>query len=157
MSNPWDESATKLAPVSEAMIATMTRDQMLMRWQLEKQRLAEAKAAEAMLRLAIVNREFGAADEGTHRRALGKGYELKAVIKYNYSLDTDATETALEKIERSGPEGKFIAERLVSWKPSLSVSEWRKLPEKLSKLFAPALTIKPGLPELEIVPPKGAK
>ena len=133
----------------------MTRDEMLVAWRNAKITLDSALVTERELRGQVMQAYFADAPEGTHNFELGNGYKLRGVVKFNYSLNRDQTQVALDKIERSGAEGKLLADRLVTFDPRLSVSEWRKLPDKYAKIFAPALTIKPASPTLEIVEPKG--
>lgn len=124
------------------------------RWEEAKAALAAAKKAEGELRAIVVALAFpnNPADaEGTKRVPLGNDREVKAVFKLNYSLDADLTDEALSAMEDDSEEGKFLAERLVKWKPELSVSEFRKLPPKFKVKITSALTVKPATPSLEIV------
>ena len=122
--------------------------------------LAAAKEAEAALRKEVLANCFSfdpeALREGTENFELGNGYKLKAVFKISRNLnnENEAVDKVLSKIEKTGPEGQFIAERLVKWKPELSVSEYKKLPEKFKKLFDEVVTSKEATPSLELVAPK---
>lgn len=143
-------------------VALKERNDEINEWLEAKKAAAHWAAEENRLRLAVIARNFGEEHkaEGTENVALDdKGYGLKAVFKLNYSLDNkgDAVDKALTKLEKSGDEGKFLADRLVKWKPELSLSEWRNLPEKYQKLFDDVLTVKPGTPSLEFVVPKEEK
>jgi len=61
---------------------------------------------------------------------LGQGYQLKAVVKYNYNLaSNDTVEATLKKLTAMGAAGSAIADRLVSWKPSFLKTEYRQLQE----------------------------
>lgn len=151
--NPWD---------------SMNEDALLLLWSDKKAAIEKVKAEEMDLRKYIVGREFPKPNEGTNRKELGGGYDLKAVVKYNYNLaDNDTVESTLDKLSAMGPAGSAIADRLVSWKPSFLKTEYRKLQEdkeKGSQFAATALnvinemlTIVEGAPELEIVEPKGKK
>lgn len=141
----------------------MNRDELILKWQEATKALALAKEVELSLRNAVIQANFSAEmsptglNEGTHNIELGNGYRLKAVGKLNYNVSTEAAEKALDAIAKSGPEGKFVAARLVTWSPRLSLTEWRNLPDKLRKVFSPALTITPATPTLEIVEPKAKK
>ena len=147
---------------------SMNEDQLLLEWQKKKDAIEVAKTEEMDLRKYIVKREFPKPEEGTNKKDLGNGYQLKAVVKYNYSLaDNDTVESCLEKISNLGNNGAFIADRLVSWSPSFKLVEYRELIEeknKGSKFAADALniinemlTIKEAAPTLEIVEPKKGK
>lgn len=138
-----------------------TRDEILQEWLDKKAVLDSAKAEEMTAREAVVaalgfdpNKK-----EGTERVELANGYELKAVKGLRYTLKNGAGETdkALDKLEASGPEGKFIAERLVKWKPDVSVKEWRELPEQFKTFFNDAMTISEAAVSLELIEPKAKK
>lgn len=104
--------------------------------------------------MELVGKFFAGAPEGTSTVELGGGYKLKAGIKYNYRLDPDQTAKALDKIIQADPAGKMLAARLVKWAPELRVGEWRKLPEKLAKIIAGAISVSPATPSLELVAPE---
>jgi hypothetical protein len=147
------------------------RDAMLGDWEQSKRALEAAKAAEMELRKQVVQFNFNTQKlEGTERVDLANGWQLKAVKKLNYNLVSpvegvtavDAVDAALTEIEGLGPDGKFIAERLVKWTPELSISEYRKLDEMpngeaYKRIIDKVVETKSGAPTLEIVPPKGSK
>lgn len=151
--NPWD---------------SMNEDALLLLWSDKKAAIEKAKAEEMDLRKYIVKREFPKPNEGTNRKELGAGFDLKAVVKFNYNLaDNDTVETTLDKLSKMGNEGMAIADRLVSWKPSFLKTEYRKLQEDAEKgsqfattalsIINEMLTIKEAAPELEIIAPKEKK
>ena len=139
---------------------TANRDAKILAWEAAVKALAAAKDAEAALRKEVLAEAFAfdpeALREGTENFELGNGYKLKAVFKISRNLnnENEAVDKVLSKIEKTGPEGAFIAERLVKWKPELSVSEYKKLPEKFKKLFDEVVTSKEAMPSLELVVPK---
>ena len=139
---------------------TANRDAKILAWEAAVKALAAAKDAEAALRKEVLAEAFAfnpeALREGTENFELGNGYKLKAVFKISRNLnnENEAVDKVLSKIEKTGPEGVFIAERLVKWKPELSVSEYKKLPEKFKKLFDEVVTSKEAMPSLELVAPK---
>jgi hypothetical protein len=144
----------------------MNEDALLMLWQQKKDAIETAKAEEMELRKYIVRREFPKPVEGTNSKPLGdSGYQLKAVVKYNYNLaDNDKVEECLNHISALGNEGPFIADRLVSWSPSFKLVEYRKLCEdkdkgdtraiKILNIINDMLTISEATPTLDIVAPK---
>lgn len=142
---------------------TANRDAKILAWEAAVKALAAAKDAEAALRKEVLAEAFAfdpeALREGTENFELGNGYKLKAVFKISRNLnnENEAVDKVLSKIEKTGPEGAFIAERLVKWKPELSVSEYKKLPEKFKKLFDEVVTSKEAMPSLELVAPKAPK
>lgn len=144
-----------------AEVAVAERNQEVRDWLEASRQLAHWKNEENRLRLAVIARNFPThKDEGTENFQLdAEGYALKAVFKFNYNLNNrdDAVDKALTKLEKASEEGKFIAERLVKWKPEISVTEWRNLDPKYAKLFDGVLTVSPGTPSLEFVVPKEKK
>lgn len=146
------------------------RDELLMAWQTASAQLENAKVAEIQARTEVVKLMFGGkpAPEGTNNFELGNGYVLKITGKVNYNLSESAkpktpgmqpwaTRQALNELEKTGNEGKFIAERLVTWKPELKLSEYRDLAPQYKKIIDAALTTSDGTPTVEIVAPKGNK
>src|SRR5258707_7434082 len=151
--NPWDK---------------LNEDDLLMLWADKKKAIETAKEEEMDLRKYIVKREFPKPTEGMNSKELGGGYQLKAAIKYNYNLaDNDTVEDCLNRIAKLGNEGTFIAERLVSWKPSFLLTEYRQLVEDKEKgekraenilnIINNMLTITEAAPTLEIREPKKKK
>ena len=139
---------------------TANRDAKILAWEQAVKALAAAKDAEAALRKEVLAEAFAfdpeALREGTENFELGNGYKLKAVFKISRNLnnENEAVDKVLSKIEKTGPEGAFVAERLVKWKPELSVSEYKKLPEKFKKMIDEVVTSKEATPSLELVAPK---
>lgn len=155
-------------------VKTPTLDEVLMKWEASKTALATAKETEMSLRKLAVSLGFSEPNEGTNTLELGNGYELKAVVKYNYKLKSpDARDTVqavddtIDAFIRIAPnEGSFIAERLFKWKVDLSLSEYRNLVEEaaLSKTkkqlldeLNKVLEIGDAAPTLEIKEPKGKR
>jgi hypothetical protein len=151
--NPWD---------------AMSQDELLLLHMDLKKAIEDAKEKELELRKYIVKRAFPKASEGMNTQELGNGYQLKAQVKYNYTLAENKTvEECLDKIAALGNEGTFIADRLVSWKPSFLLTEYReliKLSNEGSKfandvlvIVNQMLTISEATPTLEIKEPKVKK
>ncbi len=142
-----------------AVAPVETKEIILAKWEAAEKALARAKEAELALRNQVVEAFYPShKDEGTENVLLGNGYKLKAVFKMNRRLaGVDDVNTALEKIEALGPEGRFIAERIVRWKPELSKTEYDKADLKYQKIINTVLTISPATPALEIVEPKAKK
>ncbi len=110
------------------------RDALILQWQEATKALAAAKEAESALRAEVLKNAFSfnpeALREGTENVELGAGYKLKAVFKINRSFagGQEAVEKALQKIEKTGPEGEFIAERLVNGSPNFPLPNTRTFP-----------------------------
>lgn len=146
----------------------MSEDQLLMLHMEKKKAIEIAKEEEMELRKYIVNRAFPKKQEGTNTKALGNGYELKASVKYNYNLaDNDIVELCLNRISSIGNVGSFVADRLVSWKPSFLLTEYRQLCEDKAKgdevarcildIVNEMLTVTEAAPTLEVKEPKAKK
>ena len=139
-----------------------TRSILLIQWQEAKAQSDFWKAQEMELRRRVASL-LPVINEGMNTLPLDYGYELKVTGSKNYNLDADGTNDALEHIKRLGNEGAFIGERLVSFKPSLSLTEYRKLDvsnathKRIKELIDGALTITDSAPKVEIKPPKNAK
>jgi len=132
------------------------RDTLISKW-LEAQ--AASKAAvetERLLRVQVMQSFFPEKqpDEGTVNEELGNGYKLKFVFKQNITLNKDKVEDALSEIERLGEDGKFIAGRLIKFKPELSLTEYKQLEPKMKKIIDKVITSKPGSPTIEFIEPK---
>lgn len=130
----------------------MSRDEQIMAWNEAKKTLDAAKAVEMEMRKAIVAANFDAESVGTQNAELGNGWKLKAVVKLNYNVssDVEAVERVLDTLE------DWQADRLMSWKPTLSVSEYKKLSDADRLAVDKVITTSFASPTLELVAPKGA-
>jgi len=171
-SNSWGAAQgqtleTITAPHSNPYDA-LDQDQLLMLHKQMQDDLAALKEKELELRKYIVNRAFPQKEEGTNTLDLGAGYELKAVVKYNYKLtDNDTVDKTLQEIAAVGNEGAFIADRLCSWTPNFQKTEYNKLKDdaeagnetakQILKLVEKMLTITDAAPTLTIKEPKAKK
>lgn len=168
--NGWGAGPTPppVNPTPYSPWDALRNDELLVLWNTKKAAVETAKAEEMELRKYVVTREFPKPDEGTNSKDLGNGYQLKAVVKYNYNLaDNDTVEATLEKLSKLGNGGSAISDRLVSWKPNFLLTEYRQLQEdkeKGSKFADEALAIINGMltiteaaPTLEIKAPKVKK
>src|ERR1700744_2413171 len=96
----WNTSGTdwptQVNPLSSNPWDSMNEDALLLLWQQKKEAIETAKTEEMELRKYIVKREFPKPVEGTQRKELGNGYDLKAVTKFNYKCDdNDKVEAGL--------------------------------------------------------------
>ena len=166
----WPTAANNNVPAQASLnpLDAMNEDALLMLWADKKKAIEVAKEQEMDLRKYIVGRAFPQKHEGMNTKPLGNGYSLKAAVKYNYNLaDNDKVEATLEKISALGNMGPFIADRLVSWKHSFLLTEYRQLCEDKEKgekfaddclkLINSMLTITEAAPTLEIKEPKAKK
>lgn len=146
-----------------------SQDDVLMEHQRMQTELARLKEEELSFRKYIVDRCFPQKHEGMNTLDLGNGYSLKAGVKFNYTLaDNDTVEKTLDNIMKIGNSGAFIADRLVSWKPSFLLTEYRKLEDDakggsveakaILKEIENMLTINDeAAPTLEVKEPKAKK
>ena len=179
MSNPWSQTVEAIQPSTKPEWLTLDlqtalinngypldQDGLLMLHKRAKEQLDYWKEEEMTLRKIAAQVLVPEKTEGTNTVELGNGYQAKVNNKYNYRLanDNDVVWSGLERIEKLGNEGKFVAERLVSWSPNFLLTEYRQLQEDAKKgsEFAKAalkeistfMTITEAAPELKIVEPK---
>ena len=134
-----------------------SNDRILMQWVEAKEALDLAKKKEALLRNMVVNSFFKEQKEGTSNCQLGNGYVLK--LKQNYIrsfVDNLPVEEMLAKLSALGFED---GEKYIKFKPSLVLTEYRKLEGDRKIAFDTMLEIKASLPSIELVAPtkKGDK
>lgn len=153
LSEPRDNYTEYLAEMPGELDEGDSPEALLNKWEAAKELLDTAKALEGKLRKAAIAAIYpdGIA-EGANTVELADGVKLTATGRVNYKLDsdTDKVEKALDKLEKAGPEGKLLADRLVSWKPSLSVGEYRSLDDKYRKIIDAVITTSEGTPSLEL-------
>lgn len=125
-------------------------------WKEAKEALENARVLENDLRKQVVSMAFAKSDnrEGTFNRDLEHGWKLKVVFKQNRTLNEKELGKALTAIADKGPEGFVLAKRLVSYKPTLAVGEYKKLATEFRTIMDTVVITKPGLPELTLVAPK---
>lgn len=150
---------------------TPTASTLLTTWQ--DARIAAKQAtpiivAERVARAELVAHVFSDAPVGTNNFALPEQWTLKYVRSLDYKLDntpvdpndpsgTTRTELMLDKLAALGNDGQFIAERVVKWKPELSVSEYKKLTPEQRAIVDTVLTTSDASPEVTLIPPASAK
>lgn len=142
------------------------RDRLIQNWQDAQKTLERAKEVEMNLRKEVVDFTFDPTKtSGTETIELGNDYKLKAVKKVTYGfredgegkIDRKGIELALSRIENNSPAGAYIAEHLVKWNPSLSLTEYKKLDDKDKAAIDAVIVTKEGAPTLELVEPKAKK
>lgn len=141
-------------------VTAEVRDATILAWRQSREVLAAAKETEMKLRKQVSDMLFPNAGKGTHRYDLGNGYGVKLAQKFNYKLDRDRTEDALDKIEAisADPVEKALFEnavsRLVKFTPELSQTEYKLLDPRAKAIIDTVLTITPAAPELTLEEPK---
>lgn len=132
---------------------------MMSRWYTLQAQLAEIKNEENQLRQAIVTKLFTAEKlEGTETIDIGNGWRLKATKELNVTA-TNASGQAMNLLNAIGAINPDLANGLVKWQPEIAMKPYRELvtltkthPE-LSVPLSACITVKPGMPKLEVVPP----
>jgi len=142
------------------------RTRLLNLWETAQKTLAAAKENEMELRKRVVDFAFDQDQKsGTENIELANGYKAKAVKKLNFSfiknsedkVDKKAIDSALCLIESDGAAGELIAERLVKWTPTLSLSEYKQLCGTHKAIIDAVVITKEASPTLSIVAPKSKK
>jgi hypothetical protein len=159
----------KVTPVVEsgfavpAPLPTLTneeKDALILAWTTAKKEFDEAKAAEHACRQALVIAFFDTTKlEGSDTVDIGYGYglKIKRELAYNATNEERETESLLNAI---GPIDYTLATELIRWKPDVAVKVYRKVAilaeahPTIKAAMTRAITIKPGMPQLEMVPPK---
>lgn len=137
--------------------ASAEEEALILEWQLTDEQLTRVKQRELELRNEVIKTIFKNYKEtGVENFDLNQGYKLKATFKINYSLNNkdDAVDKALTKIENIGQYEKFVAAKLIQWKPQLVLSEYKELSEECKKIIDEVITTSNGTPSLELVSPK---
>ncbi len=147
----------------------LNQDGLLMLWKYYQSELQRYKELEMHTRKVCASVLAPAKSEGTTNVPLGNDYQAKIVNKYNYKLpDNDKVWSILDKIGSIGNQGKFIADRLISWQPNFLKTEYVTLQEEAEKGSEDAkailkvvndelVTIEIAAPTLTIVEPKAKK
>lgn len=130
------------------------------RWDAAKKAIIAANVAALMAEEMAARKDAFAAifpdvPKGTHYVDLPGGWRIKGVRKVDYKIDADEVEAMLDALRGTGNEGVFIADRIVKFKPDLSVSEYEGLvSDTYRKIVDRVLTTKDASPEFALVPPK---
>jgi hypothetical protein len=128
----------------------------LKEWYALKQQLDELKNKEVVIRQFIVAGLFPDPKEGTNTHPLndGTGAVAKATHVLNRAVQVEPLEELRKSLETDNNLPKLDLDKLVRWKPEVSIKEYRTLTDEERHLFDQVLVIKPGMPGLEIMIPK---
>ena len=88
-------------------------------------------------------------DEGTCSVEID-GWTIKRSISYTRKIDVKTVESLRAPLKAL----HVSLDRLVDWKPSLVTKEYRELTAEARAIMDTCITTTPGLPTLELVPPK---
>ncbi len=129
----------------------------LQQWQAKVTEIATHAhliAEERELRQQVFAAFFPTPGEGTNTAELNEGWKLQGKLKIDRKIDEAALVTVMQVIR---DQHKFNPDPLIRNKPELVLKDYKALPDEIRKLFDTALTIKPALPTIELVPPKEKK
>ena len=131
----------------------MTQEQLFSkigRWTQLSQQLAAIKDEEMKLRKELFEECFPSPTEGTATVDMPEGWKLKGTYKLTRSLDEAALPAVIAELHKH----KVSTDQLITYKPNLSLSAYRKMDDKWRKVLEQAMEIKPGGPALELGAPK---
>lgn len=122
---------------------------------LAAQEAKKVVEAEQALRKEVMALFFPEPVEGTNRFELEAGWSLKAAHKIERKVDEAALPAVLQQLREMG----VNPDPLIRTKPDLDTKAYKSLVQinpDAAHVFEQALTIKPGSPTVELVPPKAA-
>lgn len=134
-------------------------------WWRAKQELDRWKGIEALARRRIFNDFFPAAVEGTNTHILENGWQLKGNRVINRDVDAGALSVLRQPVEVDGVRQNYNwfekysinADKVFRYKPELVLSEYRNLTAEQMMVVDQCLTIKDGMPGLDVKPPSTRK
>lgn len=122
---------------------------------LAAQEAKKVVEAEQALRKEVMALFFPEPVEGTNKFDLEAGWSLKATHKIERKVDEAALPAVLQQLREMG----VNPDPLIRTKPDLDTKAYKSLVQinpDAAHVFEQALTIKPGSPTVELVPPKAA-
>ena len=120
---------------------------------LTAQEAKKVVEAEQALRKEVMALFFPEPVEGTNKFELEAGWSLKATHKIERKVDEAALPAVLQQLREMG----VNPDPLIRTKPDLDTKAYRSLVQinpDAAHVFEQALTIKPGSPTVELIPPK---
>ncbi|HEY1753722.1 MAG TPA: hypothetical protein VGG29_20865 [Caulobacteraceae bacterium] len=127
-------------------------------WTAAAAELKKLKERELALRFALIIAEFGAQQvdtAGTSSMTYEDKSALKVEVKRSAKVDQAKIEPAIAKlVEAAGDVGQLLADRLIAWKASASITELLKLKPEHAAMFDDVISIELGAPSLEYIPAK---
>lgn len=134
-------------------------------WWKAKQQLDKWKGVEAMARRRIFGDFFPTPVEGTNTHILENEWQLKGIRNITRDVDSGALTVFMQPMEIDGVRQNFnIFEqhnintaKVFRYKPELVLGEYRDLTDEQKQIVDQVLTIKDGMPGLEVKPPSNRK
>jgi hypothetical protein len=129
-------------------------DKLLTEWVTTQKEAKRLQAKEFLLRQRIFQHCFPSPVEGsTNKFELPLGYKLKGDYRIYRTVDIASLEGMKKELESDG----IKVDELIEYKPDLVMKPYRALTAEQRLVFDQVLTIKPGAPGLELVPPAAPK
>lgn len=122
---------------------------------LAAQEAKKVVETEQALRKEVMALFFPEPVEGTNKFDLEVGWSLKATHKIERKVDEAALPAVLQQLREMG----VNPDPLIRTKPDLDTKAYKALVQinpDAAHVFEQALTIKPGSPTVELIPPKAA-
>lgn len=136
------------------------RDQLIKEWMDASKALQTAKDDEHTLRQMLVLMCFDPNKlEGTETVDIGWGYSLRAKKDLNITADKDNDKVSA-LLQAVAAHDAGLAQGLVRWQAEVAKKAYRtvvelsKIAPEVATALHEAITAKPGMPQLEMVPPK---
>jgi hypothetical protein len=119
-------------------------------WESASLRLEAAKAEEAVLRKQVIEAAFNRLEVGTNKRELVPGIVLSAVLKQTIAAERDSDKTYTSFIHHMSYLPGDVREELVTWKPEISMSAYKRLTDDQRKIVDHVVVIKDATPSLSV-------
>lgn len=129
--------------------AQLTYEQTLARWYELKQTIAHLQAEERTLREGLFQGTFPDPKEGVNTHKLEDGTQVKGTYRLNRKVDVEEWEKIRPILTAEEEENVFKVS------VSLMTGAYKKLADDRVAIIDKCLTITPGLPSLDVKPPKG--
>jgi hypothetical protein len=136
----------------------LTYFETVQQWAELRQQIRVLQEKEKAYREQLFKGTFRDPREGANTYALPDndvfpaGTRIVGTYKLNRTVDEEKWNALLDDPDNPLPEE--IAAEVIEWKPELRLKQYRELPEEIRKRVETAIIVKPGLPDLEVKPPK---
>lgn len=162
---PSPTATTTAAPAATSIaVPQADRDRLIGEWHQAKQALIEVQDKERVLRQMLVTMLFdGTKLEGSETVDIGYGCKLKSTkeMYYNATNKDGQLDAVNNALAARGAEAEAMFDELINWAPEVRVKAYRKILETVEKyndqemktLLHAAITVKPGMPQLELITP----
>lgn len=122
----------------------------LQHWAVLSQQLKTIKEAEMSLRKELFGEAFPNPEEGTQYYPLSGGWRLQGRYKMERNIEVAQLGYMRDELARRFNVGM---DPLLNWKAELSLTNYRALSDEARGFFDNVLIMKPGSPQLTLIPP----